>query len=200
VRAYIAPRLSRHNFHPVSGLGITKSYKPGNRPLIRSRKPGQNLPESQRNERSTYQPRADPVVARPLPFALPGGWKVKKLFALILTIAILAVAAAPSFAQGRNRQCNTNARTYNSRTYNSRTYYDSQVYDANRSAYYDYGSRNRSFWGRHRDKLTVAIGTGAGAAIGALVGGKRGAVIGAAAGAGGSALYTYRIRNRGYRY
>ena len=120
---------------------------------------------------------------------------MKKLFALILTIAILAVAAAPSFAQRRSRQCNTNVRTYN-----SRTYYDSQAYSANQSAYYDYNNRNRSFWGRHRDKLTVAIGAGAGAAIGGLVGGKRGAVIGAVTGAGGSALYTYRIRNRGYRY
>jgi len=124
---------------------------------------------------------------------------MKKLFALILTIAILAVAAAPSFAQGRDRRCNNNTRTYNSRTYDSRTY-DSRIYTANQSAYYDYNYRNRSFWGRHRDKLTVAIGTGAGAAIGGLIGGKRGAAIGALAGAGGSALYTYRIRNRGYRY
>ena len=112
---------------------------------------------------------------------------MKKLFALILTIAILAIAAAPSFAQRRSRYCN------DARTYNSRSYYDNQ------RAYYDYNYRNRSFWGRHRDKLTVAIGTGAGATVGALVGGKRGAIIGALAGAGGSALYTYRIRNRGYR-
>lgn len=119
---------------------------------------------------------------------------MKKLFAIILTMAILAVAAAPSFAQGRNRRCDTN-----SRTYNSRTYYDSR-YDNSR-AYYDYNNRNRSVWSRHRDKITVGIGTGAGAAIGAMVGGKKGALIGAIAGAGGSALYTYKIRkNRGYRY
>lgn len=54
----------------------------------------------------------------------------------------------------------------------------------------------RSFWNKHRDKLTVAMGTGGGALIGALVGGGKGAGIGALAGAGGSALYTYKLRNR----
>jgi hypothetical protein len=62
--------------------------------------------------------------------------------------------------------------------------------------YYDYQPRKRSFWDRHRDKLTVAIGTGAGAAVGGLIGGKKGAAIGALSGAGGSALWTYKLRNR----
>lgn len=117
---------------------------------------------------------------------------MRKLFALILTIAILAMAAAPTFAQRRSRYCND-------RTYNSRSSYDSRGYYDNSRAYYDYNYRNRSVWGRHRDKLTVAIGSGAGAAVGALAGGKRGAIIGALVGAGSSALYTYKIRNRGYR-
>ncbi|HYE64192.1 MAG TPA: hypothetical protein VD966_01340 [Pyrinomonadaceae bacterium] len=70
-----------------------------------------------------------------------------------------------------------------------------------RRAYYDYEQRReRSFWDKHRDKLTVAMGTGAGAAIGGLVGGKKGAAIGALAGAGGSALYTYKIRKRDRQY
>jgi hypothetical protein len=53
-----------------------------------------------------------------------------------------------------------------------------------------------SFWQRHRNLLTVAAGAGGGAILGSIIGGKKGAVIGGAAGAGGSALYTYRLRNR----
>ncbi|HEY6046455.1 MAG TPA: hypothetical protein VIU65_07620 [Pyrinomonadaceae bacterium] len=68
--------------------------------------------------------------------------------------------------------------------------------------YYDYNTapRGRSFWQKHRDKLTLAIGTGAGAAIGGLAGGKKGAGIGSLIGLGGSALYTYKLRKRSPRY
>ncbi|MGH9882125.1 MAG: hypothetical protein ACRD6N_11875 [Pyrinomonadaceae bacterium] len=67
--------------------------------------------------------------------------------------------------------------------------------------YYNYNQpRSRSFWQKHRDKLTVAMGTGGGALIGGLIGGKKGAGIGALAGAGGSALYTYKLRDRSRRY
>ena len=70
-----------------------------------------------------------------------------------------------------------------------------------RRVYYDYQRpRGRSFWQKHRDKLTVAMGTGGGALIGGLIGGKKGAAIGALGGAGGSALYTYKIRKRNRRY
>jgi hypothetical protein len=73
--------------------------------------------------------------------------------------------------------------------------------NSSRSAYYDYGQpRSRSFWQKHRDKLTVAMGTGGGSLLGALIGGKKGAAIGALAGGGGSALYTYKIRKRNRRY
>ena len=72
---------------------------------------------------------------------------------------------------------------------------------SSRRVYYDYQQpQKRSFWQKHRDKLTVAMGTGGGALVGGLIGGKKGAAIGALAGAGGSALYTYKIRNRDRRY
>jgi hypothetical protein len=75
-------------------------------------------------------------------------------------------------------------------------------YYSSRRSYYDYSSapRGRTFWQKHRDKLTVAMGTGGGALLGGLIGGKRGAGIGALAGAGGSALYTYKLRKRSRRY
>ena len=66
-----------------------------------------------------------------------------------------------------------------------------------RRVYYDYGQKHgRTFWQKHRDKLTMAMGTGGGAILGGLIGGKKGAGIGALAGLGGSALYTYKLRNR----
>ena len=73
---------------------------------------------------------------------------------------------------------------------------------SSRRVYYDYGSapRGRTFWQKLRDKLTLAIGTGAGAAIGGLIGGKKGAGIGALSGLGGSALYTYKLRKRSRSY
>jgi hypothetical protein len=125
---------------------------------------------------------------------------MKKIFALVMTVMILAALTAPTFAQGRS--CRTNNSSYSSQR-DSRDYYDnSQAYNDNSRSYYDYSGayRGRSFWDRHRDKLTVAAGTVGGAAIGGLIGGKRGAVIGAVAGLGGSALYAYKIRNRRYRY
>jgi hypothetical protein len=116
---------------------------------------------------------------------------MKKIFTLLMAIMILTVLTAPTFAQGRSRR-----RVYDSRVYDSQAYYD------NSQSYYDYSGvyRNRSIWDRHRDKLTVAAGTAGGAAIGGLIGGRRGAVIGAVAGLGGSALYTYKLRNRRYRF
>ena len=60
--------------------------------------------------------------------------------------------------------------------------------------------RKRSFWQKHRDKLTVAGTTLGGAAIGGLAGGKKGAAIGSLVGAGSGALYTYKIRKRHRRY
>ena len=87
---------------------------------------------------------------------------------------------------------NTSARTL-------ATYSDPVRRSSNaRRAYYDYSSapHGRTFWQKHRDKLTLAMGTGGGAMLGGLVGGKKGAGIGALAGLGGSALYTYKLRHR----
>jgi uncharacterized protein YcfJ len=74
--------------------------------------------------------------------------------------------------------------------------------NGSRRVYYDYNNqpRGRSFWQKHRDKLTLAMGTGGGALLGGLIGGKKGAGIGALVGAGGSALYTYKLRKRTRRY
>ena len=63
-----------------------------------------------------------------------------------------------------------------------------------------YHRRHRTFWQKHRDKLTVAGTTLGGAAIGGLAGGKKGAAIGSLAGAGSGALYTYKIRKRHRHY
>ncbi|HKZ80235.1 MAG TPA: hypothetical protein VJ124_18315 [Pyrinomonadaceae bacterium] len=60
----------------------------------------------------------------------------------------------------------------------------------------DKHKHGRSFWQKHRDKLTTAGGAGAGALIGGIAGGKKGAAIGAVAGGGGAAVYTYGIRKR----
>jgi outer membrane lipoprotein SlyB len=57
-----------------------------------------------------------------------------------------------------------------------------------------------SFYRRHRNASNVAIGTGAGALIGAIAGGKRGALIGSAIGAGGSSVYTYKVKPKKRRY
>ncbi len=55
---------------------------------------------------------------------------------------------------------------------------------------------SRTFWQKHRDKLTVAGTTASGAGVGSIIGGKKGALIGAGVGAGSGALYTYKIRKR----
>lgn len=93
---------------------------------------------------------------------------------------------------------NTDSRT----AYQSRASYRAPRRSSSRRVYYDYGTapKGRTFWQKHRDKLTLAIGTGAGAAIGGLIGGKKGAGIGALAGLGSSALYTYKLRKRNRSY
>lgn len=73
-------------------------------------------------------------------------------------------------------------------------YSDSQA--VRQRVVYTQQPKKRSFWNKHRDKLTVGIGAGTGALIGGLAGGKKWAAIGAGIGAGGAALYTYKLRKR----
>ncbi len=112
---------------------------------------------------------------------------MKKLMASLMLVAVFTAAtAAPAAACAAHR--------HHARTAQSARYANS------RRSYYDYNTRKRSFWQKHRDKLTVAAGTGGGALLGGVIGGRKGAAIGALSGAGGSALYTYKIRKRGRRY
>ncbi len=97
--------------------------------------------------------------------------------------------AAPAATRVVYRDAPRTRRTRSTRASNSR------------QVYYDYEQpRKRSFWSKHRDKLTVAMGAGGGAVVGGLIGGKKGAAIGALAGGGGSALYTYKLRKRNRNY
>jgi hypothetical protein len=115
---------------------------------------------------------------------------MKKIYGLIMSIVLLAGAALPAAAQTRRG-------TYATRAAEQRAYEQQRQrgYEQRRRVYYD-RRNDSSFVGEHRDKLTVAGGTAAGAVVGALVGGKKGAVIGALVGAGGSALYTYKLRDK----
>lgn len=97
---------------------------------------------------------------------------MQRILAVLMCLVLVAAAAMPSFAQ-----------TYHRHRYARRSYYS-------------YNQPHRTFWQKHRDKLTLAGGTLGGAMIGGIAGGHKGAAIGALAGAGGSALYTYKLRKR----
>ncbi len=60
--------------------------------------------------------------------------------------------------------------------------------------------RKPSYYRRHRNRINMAVGTGAGAILGGLFGGRKGALIGAGAGLGGSALYTYKFNKKKRKY
>lgn len=105
---------------------------------------------------------------------------MKKFMATLLMAAMLVVVA-PLTAQA---QCGNMRHRHGNVTH------------THRSCVGDGHKHGRSFWQKHRDKLTTAGGAVGGALIGGLAGGKKGAAIGALAGGGGAAVYTYGIRKR----
>lgn len=102
---------------------------------------------------------------------------MKKFIATFMMMAMMAIML-PLAANAQTR----NGRYYRNRTYTTRTY------------------QRPSFYRRNRNVINIAVGTGAGALLGGILGGKKGALIGTAIGAGGSALYTYKIKPNRRRY
>ena len=113
---------------------------------------------------------------------------MKKIFATLICLVVLIIAAMPVGAQTRYRTSN---RRY---VQNSRQY-DRYDNSASRASDYQY-DRDRSVWDKHRDKRTTAGGAVGGAILGGLMGGKKGALIGAITGGAGAAVYTYKVRDR----
>jgi hypothetical protein len=105
-----------------------------------------------------------------------------KKFVTIILMAAMLVVLMPLGAQAQ--QCGSLRHRHGNTTHR------------HRSCVGDGHKHGRSFWQKHRDKLTTAGGALGGAALGGIVGGKKGAAIGAIAGGGGAAVYTYGIRKR----
>src|SRR5687767_880265 len=105
---------------------------------------------------------------------------MKRILVVLVAVSMLAVLL-PMSAQA---QCGNYRHRH------------SKVTHTHRSCVGDGHKHGRSFWQKHRDKLTTAGGAGAGAIIGGVAGGGKGAAIGALAGGGGAAVYTYGIRKR----
>jgi hypothetical protein len=103
---------------------------------------------------------------------------MKRIVSILVLLTFVALLALPVSAQrcGNFRHRHGN------------------IWHTHRSCIGDGHKHGRSFWQKHRDKLTTAAGVGAGALIGGVAGGKKGAAIGALAGGGGAAVYTYKIR------
>jgi hypothetical protein len=75
----------------------------------------------------------------------------------------------------------------------AQSYYVRKVVDRNGRVRY-VRVQKPSYYRRHRNRINMAVGTGAGAVLGGIIGGRRGAAIGAGIGLGSSALYTYKLR------
>ena len=105
---------------------------------------------------------------------------MRRLLSVLIVLGMLALVA-PEAAQA---QCGSYRHRHG------------KVTHTHRSCIGDGHKHGRSFWQKHRDKLTTAGGAAVGAAIGGAVGGGKGAAIGALTGGGGAAVYTYGIRKR----
>jgi L-aminopeptidase/D-esterase-like protein len=103
---------------------------------------------------------------------------MKRLLAVLVVAALFAVVT-PSEAAA---QCGRLRHRHGSTTH------------THQACVGDHHKHGRSFWQKHRDKLTTAAGAAGGAIIGGVAGGGKGAAIGAMAGGGGAAVYTYKIR------
>jgi outer membrane lipoprotein SlyB len=82
---------------------------------------------------------------------------------------------------------------------NAQSYYVKKTYDRYGRVRYVRVAKP-SYYRRHRNRINMAAGTGAGALLGGIIGGKKGALIGGATGLGGSALYTYKLRPKQRKY
>jgi len=115
---------------------------------------------------------------------------MKRLIATVVTLIVLTIAAVPAGAQTRDRRSYRRAQqAAQTRVYDER--YDNGQYQ---------DEDDRSFWEKHRDKITTAGGAVGGAILGRVIGGKKGAIIGAITGGAGAAVYTYKIRNNDRPY
>lgn len=126
---------------------------------------------------------------------------MKKFITSFIAMAVMAImmpltADAQTY---RTKRVYKNGRYQTVRVYKNPTYQTKRVYRNGRyrtvSVY-----KKPSFYRRHRNAVNIGIGTGAGALIGGIARGKKGALIGSAIGAGGSALYTYKLKKKKRRY
>ena len=105
---------------------------------------------------------------------------MKRILVVLVAVTMLAVV----FPMTAQAQCGNYRHRH------------SNVTHTHRSCRGDGHKHGRSFWQKHRDKITTAGGAVGGAIIGGVAGGGKGAAIGAAIGGGGAAVYTYGIRKR----
>lgn len=81
----------------------------------------------------------------------------------------------------------------------AQSYYTKKVVDRNGRVRW-VRVRKPSYYRRHRNRINMAVGTGAGALVGGVIGGKKGMLIGSGVGLGSSALYTYKIKPKKRKY